>query len=177
MAITNSIILNKDRPPTPGGKKRITERHTFASGLVHDYHYYIHVSDEPTWDFEGKLAEHAALISDLDAENEIVGTVHGIKAGTIDPATVVGVVNSGPDFDRQVLFEFMKIADVDDFRSSLDFFDAVSTRGGANRLQRAAYLGIDVSIWDQIDDRYNDLRGSLTFIDNRKGLVWTGDPS
>ena len=89
-----------------------------------------------------------------------------------DPNTIVPVFQSYAEFDLAVLTMFMKTGDVHIFHASLTLFKAMETRGGANAIQRAIYLGIDNITYGQIADRYGDSEGAAFFITNVKDQVW-----
>lgn len=76
------------------------------------------------------------------------------------------------DYDRRALGIAMTLTDVHEFYSYLPLFKAMELRGGANRNQRAAYLGVPVSEYTQMEDRFNDVEGIAFFLDNAKDQIW-----
>ena len=80
------------------------------------------------------------------------------------------------DYDRRALGQFMTLADVHHFNEGRVLFLAMESRGGANAGQRAAYLGITSVTYSEIDDRFSDLAGAQTFINDNKNQRWDDIP-
>ena len=70
----------------------------------------------------------------------------------------------------------MALADVHHFNAGRVLFLAMETRGGANAGQRATYLGITSTTYGLIDDRFSDLAGAQTFINDNKLQRWDDIP-
>lgn len=59
----------------------------------------------------------------------------------------------------------------------LDFFrDFESSGAGNNKPQRAEYLGVPLSEYDEVDKRFNDGSGARSFLLDEKGAIWEGLP-
>ena len=80
------------------------------------------------------------------------------------------------NFDRRALGQFMTLRDVNHFNEGRVLFLAMEARGGANAGQRATYLGITSVTYGEIDNRFSDLAGAQTFIEDNKNQRWDSVP-
>jgi hypothetical protein len=76
------------------------------------------------------------------------------------------------DFDRRLLGRLMTYLDAHVVYAGLPFFQGVEIRGGANSIQRAAYLGVSSQDYSLVDSRFGDVQGIAFFLDDDKDQVW-----
>ena len=157
--------------PAPSGARFVLEYHTDTNGRVHKRSRKTD-ADDATIDAE--MAAYALTLSDVESTSEMYDKSGAIK----EKESIRDAPTNTPqaEYDRKMLGQYMLQEDVHKFRAGLDFFRDVESRGGANATQRAAYLGITRETYDQIAKRFNDLTGSLTFIDDEKNQIWTELP-
>lgn len=77
-----------------------------------------------------------------------------------------------PDFDRRLLGRLMTTRNVHTFYAGYAFFQTFEIRGGTNKPQRSAYLGVPQEEYDLVDKRFNDVSGVEFFLLDEKGRVW-----
>ena len=58
------------------------------------------------------------------------------------------------------------------FLNGLVYFQAVEVRGGANAVQRSAYLGVPLSEYQLIAARFGDVQGVAFFLTDDKNQIW-----
>lgn len=91
-------------------------------------------------------------------------------------ADIVAEYQAQNNYDRRALGKAMVLTDVDEFYAVLPLFKAMEARGGANKNQRAAYLGVSGANYTLMEDRFNDVEGIAFFLDNAKGQIWEEIP-
>jgi hypothetical protein len=80
------------------------------------------------------------------------------------------------DYDRRALGRAMNLTDTHEFYSFLPLFQAMEGRGGANAIQRAAYLGVSIENYNLMATRFGDVQGIAFFLDNEKDQIWDTIP-
>lgn len=161
MASIKSIAVYSDVPWRAGQRKRRYEITLTDNNAVDHTEITNPVKQQPADD--GTLIADKLLQSRKDKELR-----EGEKAAEW--------ADTQADFDRRALGRAMLLTDTDDFYFYLPLFKAMELRGGANANQRAAYLGIDRAIYDQIAARFNDVEGIAFFLDNYKSQIWDEIP-
>lgn len=123
-------------------------------------------------------AERAAMTTTIEeqlAEQEVNDAVAQAELG--NNPDKVAEHQPQADFDRRVLGRMMLFTDVHTFYAAYPMFQAVESRGGANKNQRASYLGISTSQYDLIANRFNNVSGVAWFLNDEKNQVWSELPS
>lgn len=80
------------------------------------------------------------------------------------------------DYDRRALGLAMLLKDTDDYRATIELFQAMELRSGNNAGQRAATLGVSTVNYNLMADRYGDMIGAAFAIDNALSQVWLDIP-
>ena len=125
-------------------------------------------------DTETDMLARIPVIEARQAEQEVTIAVNTAEMG-ISP-DIVPDYQLQSDYDRRALGQFMALADVHWFNEGRVLFLAMEARGGANANQRAVYLGITSGTYSEIDNRFSDLAGAQTFINDNKNQRWDDIP-
>jgi hypothetical protein len=169
MSIVSSEVLYE----RPNGS-RFDVRYKFTDHIGGVYYYNKLVSagfDHDAW--------MAAQIPIIEAELEQREVAEAVNDGVNEGMVVDRVPDhqTQPDFDRRVIGEAMKIPDIIHFYNIYDtFFRAFELRAGNNKPQRSAYIGVDTTLYDEIDKRFNDMAGITALVNDEKGRVWEDLP-
>ena len=123
------------------------------------------------------------IIEDYLAEQEIITALNQAEGLYLNPDKVPPDHQPGAteeeqqaNFDRRVLTRVMLLIDAHAVYAAYPMFQAMELRGGANANQRATYLGIDIAIYNQIDDRFSNVNGVGWFLADEKNQVWSELP-
>jgi hypothetical protein len=132
---------------------------------------FINKTVEAGFDTDADMLAMIPGIEEDAARKEVITAIgHATDGGNVD---ITPTHQSQADFDRRVLGEAMKEPDLITFWNTYNsFWGPVQIRGGNNKPQRAAYLGVDTQTYDEIDKRFNDMAGITTLITDEKGRVW-----
>ena len=168
MANLVSSVISENAPNGPE-RRRVTELHTDVVGKEYTERY----SSPTVWDFDLELANHA-----ISLEASIPVSEAQKAAGIADSQSVdvAPTYQTQAEYDRRTLGFLMTETDSKVFLDALYFWQAVEARGGANANARAAYLGVSRANYDLVANRFGDVQGSATFINDSKGQIWTDIP-
>ena len=122
-------------------------------------------------------ADMFAMIPEIEvqqAELEVINAVGGAESG-VSP-DIVPDYQLQADYDRRALGQFMTLADVHHFNEGRVLFLAMESRGGANANDRADYLSITRSTYDEINSRFSEFAGVQDFLNDVKNQRWDGIP-
>ena len=125
-------------------------------------------------DTETDMLAMIPALEERQSEVEVIKAIAAAETG-ISP-DIVPDYQPQADYDRRALGQFMTLANVHHFNEGRILFLAMESRGGANANQRATYLGITSITYSEIDDRFSDLAGAQTFINDNKLQRWDDIP-
>jgi hypothetical protein len=157
MALVKSVVVHSQRQPVNG---RVKRRYTVV--LTNNGGIDKTVITMPLIVLE---SDDGATIATKLLENEAA-------LETNKKLDIVSQWSTQADYDRIALGKAMRLTNVHDFHATLPLFLAVETRGGANAIQRAAYLGVVIEKYNLMADRFGDDQGVAFFIDNAKAQIW-----
>lgn len=109
-------------------------------------------------------------LAKAEADNAVAQAENGVNPDKV-PA-----YQPQSDYDRRVLGRAMTIVDAHHFFVIYSMFQAVESRGGANANQRASYLGISTTEYNQIASRFSNVSGVSWFLTDEKNQIWNELP-
>ena len=122
------------------------------------------------FDMEADALSMYAHIEVGQADKEISEAVAVAEAlGNPDKVAVYQIQSV---FDRRLSGRLMTLEDAHAFLAALPFWQALEARGGTNAVQRAAYLGVPKPEYDLVDNRFGDVQGAASFLNDDKGQIW-----
>lgn len=182
MAIISQVITQDDTQPN--GERVLKYQYTFHTGQIHTVGpITISAAQAPTFDANADMLARIPALEARFADNEIGDAFAEVesnvdKRANGDTLTDFTTYKVPPDhspqvdFDRKLLGMLMTVRDCETFREGYEFFLAQQARNGNNNVQRAANLGVPLSEYVLVDNRFDDVSGVLFFIDGDKGQVW-----
>ena len=162
MSITNRIIVDD----TTSATRTIVVDYYIHTGEILRKRLSIGLTD----DAMTEAIDYDQNVLDEMARRE-VGYGIGLTSAEISPDITVEHQDQA-DYDRRVLGRMMMVVNINYFLAAYAFFQAVELRGGANAIQRAAYLGITATEYGEIDDRFSNVSGVAWFVEDEKNMIW-----
>ena len=150
--------------------KSITIHDDYELGDKRERRYAVTITNNSLVDTVYVLAP---VVVDVDDDGSTVANEKLVQLADNElNSGVAAEYQTQADYDRRALGRAMLLTDVDEFYAVLPLFLAMESRGGANANARAAYLGIDRPTYDLIADRFGDVQGIASFLNNAKAQIW-----
>lgn len=167
MSITNRTIISDET---------VTDRIIFVDYEIHTGEILRkRLTILPADDAMTKAIEYDPVVLEEMQQREISYGVSLVESESSPDIVVEHQLQA--DYDRRVLGRMMMEVNIHYFLAAYPFFQAVELRGGANAIQRAAYLGIASTEYGEIDDRFSNASGVAWFVADEKNMIWQELPT